>query len=132
VLDEPSAGLHPADTESLLRGLKASGNTLFVVEHEPDVIRHADWIVDIGPDAGQNGGHVLYSGPPKGIYEVEASQTARYLDNSRPNQLKTARKAAGWIPLQQVTLNSADAGDTWDAGLFRARSQYHIDRKANE
>src|SRR5204862_2771565 len=52
VLDEPSAGLHPADTEALLAaldGLKASGNSLFVVEHELDVIRHADWIVDVGP-----------------------------------------------------------------------------------
>ena len=52
VLDEPSAGLHPADTEALLRRarpLKASGNSLFVVEHELDVIRHADWIVDVGP-----------------------------------------------------------------------------------
>ena len=56
VLDEPSAGLHPADTEALLRALdrlKAAGNSLFVVEHELDVIRHADWIVDVGPDAGR-------------------------------------------------------------------------------
>lgn len=55
VLDEPSAGLHPADTEALLKTLdrlKASGNSLFVVEHELDVIRHADWLVDVGPDAG--------------------------------------------------------------------------------
>ena len=55
VLDEPSAGLHPADTEALLRALdrlKASGNSLFVVEHDLDVIRHADWIVDVGPGAG--------------------------------------------------------------------------------
>ena len=59
VLDEPSAGLHPADTEALLRALdrlKASGNSLFVVEHELDVIRHADWIVDVGPAAGEHGG----------------------------------------------------------------------------
>jgi excinuclease ABC subunit A len=58
VLDEPSAGLHPADTEALLRALdrlKASGNSLFVVEHELDVIRHADWIVDVGPGAGEAG-----------------------------------------------------------------------------
>ena len=66
VLDEPSAGLHPADTEALLRALdqlKDSGNTLFVVEHELDVIRHADWIVDVGPAGGELGGRVLYSGP---------------------------------------------------------------------
>ena len=70
VLDEPSAGLHPADTEALLRaldGLLAAGNSLFVVEHEMDVIRHADWIVDVGPAAGEQGGRVLYSGPPAGL-----------------------------------------------------------------
>ena len=82
VLDEPSAGLHPADTESLLRALdrlKASGNSLFVVEHELDVIRHADWIVDVGPGAGEAGGYILYSGPPDGLRQVEASQTRRHL-----------------------------------------------------
>ena len=76
VLDESSAGLHLADTEALLIALyqlKRSGNSLFVVEHEVDVIRHADWIVDIGPAAGEHGGHVLYSGPPAGLEYVEAS-----------------------------------------------------------
>jgi excinuclease ABC subunit A len=109
VLDEPSAGLHPADTESLLRALdalKASGNTLFVVEHEPDVIRHADWIVDIGPDAGQNGGEVLYSGPPEKLREVEASRTARYLVHFSPAPLKSVRTPGGWIHLDQVNLNN--------------------------
>jgi excinuclease ABC subunit A len=109
VLDEPSAGLHPADTESLLRALdalKASGNTLFVVEHEPDVIRHADWIVDIGPDAGQNGGEVLYSGPPEKLRDVEASRTARYLGHFSPAPLKSPRTPGGWIHLDQVTLNN--------------------------
>ncbi|MCK7556032.1 hypothetical protein MKQ70_13780 [Chitinophaga sedimenti] len=67
VLDEPSAGLHPADTQALLEaldGLKAAGNSLFVVEHDLDVVRHADWIVDVGPNAGEKGGEILYSGPP--------------------------------------------------------------------
>ena len=67
VLDEPSAGLRPADTEALLSSLdslKAAGNSLFVVEHEIDVIDHADWIVDVGPAAGDQGGHILYSGSP--------------------------------------------------------------------
>ncbi len=70
VLDEPSAGLHPADTEALLRALdrlKAAGNSLFVVEHELDVVRHADWIVDVGPGAGEHGGEILYSGPLAGL-----------------------------------------------------------------
>jgi excinuclease ABC subunit A len=73
VLDEPSAGLHPVDGEALLRALdrlKAAGNSLFVVEHDPAVIRHADWIVDVGPAAGDAGGRVLYSGPPSGLRRV--------------------------------------------------------------
>jgi excinuclease ABC subunit A len=63
VLDEPSAGLHPADTEALLKalaGLKSAGNSLFVVEHDLDVIRQADWLVDVGPAAGEKGGEILY------------------------------------------------------------------------
>jgi excinuclease UvrABC ATPase subunit len=82
VLDEPSAGLHPADTEALLAALdqlKASGNSLFVVEHELDVIRHADWIVDVGPVAGEQGGEILYSGPTAGLERVKESQTRRHL-----------------------------------------------------
>ena len=71
VLDEPSAGLHPADTGALLRrtctGSKSAGNSLFVVEHELDVVRHGDWIVDVGPGAGENGGRILYSGPLPGL-----------------------------------------------------------------
>ena len=70
VLDEPSAGLHPDDTHTLLGmldRLRAAGNSLLVVEHELDVIRHADWLVDVGPGAGTHGGRVLYSGPPTGL-----------------------------------------------------------------
>ena len=86
VLDEPSAGLHPADTEALLRALdrlKAAGNSLFVVEHELDVVRHADWIVDVGPGAGEHGGEILYSGPLAGLADVAKSQTRRYLFPTR-------------------------------------------------
>lgn len=82
VLDEPSAGLHPADGEALvriLRSLRDSGNTVFFVEHSLDVIRHADWIVDIGPGAGATGGTIVYSGPIDGLRHAEASQTRRYL-----------------------------------------------------
>ena len=92
VLDEPSAGLHPADTESLLRALdrlKAAGNSLFVVEHELDVMRHADWIVDVGPDAGQHGGRVLYSGPVEGLSEVKESRT-----RAVPVRRRSARRGA--------------------------------------
>ena len=70
VLDEPSAGLHPADAEPLLvvlDRLRRAGNSLFVVEHDMDVVRRADWIVDVGPGAGEHGGEVLYSGPVSGL-----------------------------------------------------------------
>jgi excinuclease ABC subunit A len=109
VLDEPSAGLHPADTESLLAALdqlKAAGNSLFVVEHELDVVRRADWIVDVGPAAGEHGGRILYSGPPEGLRGVEQSQTRRYLfDDSKPPE-RTPREPRGWLRLKGVTRNN--------------------------
>ena len=109
VLDEPSAGLHPADTEALLRSLarlKASGNSLFVVEHDLDVITQADWLVDVGPNAGEHGGQILYSGPPAGLREVKLSQTRRYLfDEGKPPQ-RTPREPAGWLAVEGVTRNN--------------------------
>jgi excinuclease ABC subunit A len=109
VLDEPSAGLHPADTEALLAALeqlKASGNSLFVVEHDLDVIHRADWIVDVGPGAGEKGGTILYSGPPEGLARVDQSQTRRYLfDSSRPPERKP-RAPRGWLRLSGVTRNN--------------------------
>jgi len=109
VLDEPSAGLHPADTEALLKTLdrlKASGNSLFVVEHELDVIRHADWLVDVGPDAGESGGEILYSGPPAGLKNITRSKTRKHLFNDLPFEKSTARKPSGWLKLGGVTRNN--------------------------
>ena len=109
VLDEPSAGLHPADTEALLRaldGLKAAGNSLFVVEHDLDVVRQADWIVDVGPAAGEHGGRVLYSGPPAGLVAVEASATRRHLFADAPPPARLPREPAGWLRLADVTRNN--------------------------
>ena len=111
VLDEPSAGLHPADTEALLAALdrlKTAGNSLFVVEHELDVVRHADWIVDVGPGAGQHGGRVLYSGPPEGLRTVEASVTRRYLFDTAPVAQRAAREPHGWIELEGLSRNNLD------------------------
>ncbi|HEY0556097.1 MAG TPA: excinuclease ABC subunit A, partial [Thermoanaerobaculia bacterium] len=102
VLDEPSAGLHPVDTEALLKalaGLKASGNSLFVVEHELDVIRHADWIVDVGPAAGEQGGRVLYSGPPEGLRKVDESLTRRHLFGGHALPRRAAREPTGRLRL---------------------------------
>jgi excinuclease ABC subunit A len=112
VLDEPSAGLHPADGEALLnalQGLKAAGNSLFVVEHDVATMRRADWLVDVGPAAGEHGGEVLYSGPPAGLAEVERSQTRRYLfgDPAFPSGgTRTPRQAAGWLKLEGISRNN--------------------------
>lgn len=109
VLDEPSAGLHPADTEALLRALdrlKAAGNSLFVVEHELDVMRHADWIVDVGPDAGEHGGCVLYSGPPDGLRQVKESRTQNFLFADHAPAERTSRAPKGWLRLRGVTRNN--------------------------
>jgi len=109
VLDEPSAGLHPADTEALLRALdklKDSGNSLFVVEHEIDVIKHADWIVDVGPAAGENGGKVLYSGPPDGLKMVKESITRHYIFDDTPKNNFTPRTTNTWLQLEGVSRNN--------------------------
>jgi excinuclease ABC subunit A len=112
VLDEPSAGLHPADTEALLASLdqlKAQGNSLFVVEHDLDVVRRADWIVDVGPAAGEKGGEILYSGPPGGLAKVSRSVTRRYLfDETAPRTPRTPRAPKGWLRLTGVTRNNLD------------------------
>ncbi|WP_328914937.1 MULTISPECIES: excinuclease ABC subunit UvrA [unclassified Streptomyces] len=106
VLDEPSAGLHPADAEPLLDvldRLKAAGNSLFVVEHDMDVVRRADWVVDIGPGAGEGGGRVLYSGPVPGLERVEDSATSTYLfGRARPPDHRP-RTPRGWLRLRGVS-----------------------------
>ncbi|WP_442508105.1 hypothetical protein SH528x_007060 [Novipirellula sp. SH528] len=117
VLDEPSAGLHPADTKALLGALdelKQAGNSLFVVEHNVSVIRHADWIVDIGPDAGTHGGEVIYSGPLDGLRDVKGSHTARYLFGHQACENTSAAPLANSIATQsgqpKVLTTSATVG----------------------
>jgi excinuclease ABC subunit A len=122
VLDEPSAGLHPADTEALLTALerlKIAGNSLFVVEHDLDVIRQADWIVDIGPAAGEQGGHVLFSGPPAGLEHVAESQTRRHLFERCPQRATAPRTPNGWLLLKGVTRNNLNELDvSFPLGVF--------------
>ncbi|QCW52081.1 excinuclease ABC subunit A [Nocardioides dongxiaopingii] len=111
VLDEPSAGLHPADAEPLLDvldRLKAAGNSLFVVEHDLDVVRRADWIVDIGPGAGEGGGHVLYSGPVSGLEHVEGSVTAEHLFGRAEPLERPQRTPQGWLHLRGVSRHNLD------------------------
>ena len=114
VLDEPSAGLHPADGEALLAALQRlqrSGNSVYVVEHDLDLMRAADWLVDVGPAAGALGGEVLYSGPPAGLAGVPASQTRRHLFGELPLPPSRARPARGWLRLEGVTRNNLAALD---------------------
>ncbi len=109
VMDEPSAGLHPEDTESLrvaLGQLKDSGNSLFVVEHDVDLIRHADWIVDVGPQAGEQGGRILYSGPLAGLRDATESQTRRYVFERMAPLPPPLRAAQGSLRLEGVTRNN--------------------------
>ncbi len=113
VLDEPSAGLHPADTQALLGALDeliASGNSVFVVEHDISVIRHADWIVDVGPDAGIHGGEVIYSGPVDGLRKVKSSHTGAYLFNTATRVAERAqrlpRHPIAWLKLVEVERNN--------------------------
>ena len=108
VLDEPSAGLHPADAEPLitvLEQLQASGNSVFVVEHNMDVVRRADWVVDVGPGAGSSGGCVLYSGPVGGLADVEESVTRPFLFASLADAppRRAARDPQRWLELRAVS-----------------------------
>jgi excinuclease ABC subunit A len=114
VLDEPSAGLHPADTEALLTAfdqLRSAGNSLFVVEHDLDVMRHADWIVDVGPEAGGGGGKVLYSGPLDGLRQIADSHTARYLADQSLMIRGPLRAPKGWLELRGITRNNLRSVD---------------------
>lgn len=95
VLDEPSIGLHQRDNDRLietLEKLRDLGNTLIVVEHDEDTIRSADWIVDIGPGAGELGGEVVYAGQLPGLLEAEGSVTGDYLAGRRRIEIPATRR----------------------------------------
>jgi excinuclease ABC subunit A len=84
ILDEPTTGLHFADIEKLLEVLQRlvdAGNTVLVIEHNLDVIKQADWLVDLGPEGGEAGGELIADGPPEDVAEVEESFTGQYLRN---------------------------------------------------
>jgi excinuclease ABC subunit A len=142
VLDEPSAGLHPADAEPLLdvlNQLKTSGNSVFVVEHNMDLVRAADWLVDVGPHAGEGGGIVLYSGPVDGLETVNNSVTRPFLfpdghsiSSGTDNEHNTGSTGAGttppgprtteeWLELRGITRhNLRDLGVGFPLGVLTA------------
>jgi excinuclease ABC subunit A len=112
ILDEPTSGLHPRDTDRLiasLRGLLARGNSVLVVEHDASMIRAADWVVDLGPGAGPDGGSVVAAESPDKFQLFKDSITARYLaqgfqmPSGRPDRLATS---PGWIRVRGATVHN--------------------------
>jgi excinuclease ABC subunit A len=92
ILDEPTTGLHPADVKKLLIQLNRlvdAGNTVILVEHDMDVIGRSDWVIDIGPGAGDEGGKIVAAGTPAEVAKVKGSKTAEYL--ARVNGIQGAR-----------------------------------------
>lgn len=107
ILDEPSIGLHPRDTDkliTLLKHLRDRGNSVFVVEHDPDIIRAAEWVVDLGPGAGRNGGTVVYNGTQDG-FTTSDSLTARCIHAPQPTHY-TRKQPTGWYHLRNVSANN--------------------------
>ncbi|MCK2221103.1 excinuclease ABC subunit UvrA [Actinomadura sp. ATCC 31491] len=110
VLDEPSAGLHPADKEPLehiVRELRDAGNTVLLVEHDPDLVAAADWVVDIGPGAGRHGGRLVAAGTPEHVAAVPESVTGRYLASDAPRIRRRRRPPTGrHLVLREVDVHN--------------------------
>lgn len=116
ILDEPSIGLHPRDNDRLLgvlEGLRDLGNSVIVVEHDDAHMRRADWLLDLGPRAGEHGGEVLYSGPPQNVERVQGSLTADYLSGkakiSPPKKLRKPEAFARLVGAAQHNLRNITA-----------------------
>ena len=104
ILDEPSIGLHPRDTDRLigvLRKLQQLGNTVVVVEHDEEIMRAADMIVDVGPDAGRLGGEIVFQGPIDKLPDAERSYTAKYLTGRLKIDVPTSRRK--WKDYVEIT-----------------------------
>lgn len=116
VLDEPSAGLHPSEKgvlEELFARFVADGNSVLLVEHDLSLVQQADWVLDVGPRAGSEGGQVLYSGPVEGLPAVEESLTGQYLEAARPAPKgpDRARQAQGFLELRGITARNLQEVD---------------------
>ena len=127
VLDEPSIGLHQRDNARLvetLERLRDLGNTLIVVEHDEDTIRSADWIVDIGPGAGEKGGEIVYSGDVGGLLDAPDSVTGDYLAGRRaidvPASRRTPAKGRELTVVGARENNLKDITATFPLGVFTA------------
>lgn len=125
ILDEPSIGLHPHDTQRLigvLRNLQEAGNTVVVVEHDEEVMRSSDYLIDVGPDAGVHGGRIIYSGPTDRISETTEGHTADYLSGReklpRPTVHRKWRDFIEVTGVRQHNLKSVTA--KFPLGVFTA------------
>src|ERR1043166_3789179 len=114
VLDEPTIGLHPADTGrllALLRRLADAGNTVVVVEHDPAAMRAADWMVELGPGSGAAGGGLVYQGPAAGVRDA-GTLTGQYLSGEKRIGVPSARRPAGrWLTLRGARLHNLENVD---------------------
>jgi len=115
VLDEPSIGLHPGDTDrllGLLRRLADAGNTVVVVEHDPAAMAAADYMVELGPGSGENGGHVVYQGPAALVREA-GTLTGQYLSGEKRIGVPSARRPAGprWLTVRGARLHNLNGVD---------------------
>jgi excinuclease ABC subunit A len=106
LMDEPFAGLHPADRQAVidhLLRLRADGNTVVVIDHDREVLKHADWVVDLGPGAGEEGGTVVYQGSPSGLADVESPTADWFAGRELPTPRDAARRSEGKLLLEQLT-----------------------------
>lgn len=115
ILDEPSIGLHQRDNERLigtLEHLRDLGNTVVVVEHDEDTIRSADYVIDMGPGAGELGGEVVAAGTPEEVMQVQDSLTAQYLTaaSAVPTHLSVGIRVAGSLQLKGACENNLKNG----------------------
>ncbi len=118
VLDEPTTGLHFEDIRKLLdvlQGLVDKGNTVIVIEHNLDVIKNADWIIDMGPEGGSGGGTVIAEGTPEDVAEVEASHTGRFLKPILERTARTTTRASGRQPAAKRSTGSQSASGSGSA-----------------
>lgn len=111
VLDEPSSGLHPADNQrviSVLQKLRQLNNTLLIVEHDASFLRAAEYIIELGPEAGKTGGEVVFSGPLEAFTASEISSTSRFLKSTKTEPLKTepGQQSSEWITLTGASRNN--------------------------
>jgi len=119
VLDEPTTGLHFEDIRKLLdvlQGLVDKGNTVIVIEHNLDVIKNADWIIDLGPEGGSGGGAVIAEGTPEDVAAVEASHTGRFLRPILERTARTTSRTTSRTTARSTTARSTTARSTTSGG----------------